>query len=58
MHDLSPLKTNNTVQNHKKQSTLKWLWTSTKTTHPEDNTETDVRKTKNFAVELTKAVKL
>jgi hypothetical protein len=29
-----------------------------KTTHHEDNNEPDVRKNKNFAVELTKAVKL
>ena len=29
-----------------------------KITHPEDNTNTDVRKNKNFAVKLTKAVKL
>jgi hypothetical protein len=29
-----------------------------KTTHPEDNTDPDVRKNKNFAVELTKAVEL
>jgi hypothetical protein len=30
MHGLSPLQTNNTVQNHTKQSKQKWLWTFTK----------------------------
>jgi len=58
MYDLSPLKTNSMVKSHEKRNKQKWLWTCKKTIIPEDNTDPDVRKNKNFAAELTKAVKL
>jgi hypothetical protein len=46
------------VKSHEKRNKQKWLWTCKKTIIPEDNTDPDVRKNKNFAAELTKAVKL